>query len=61
METFIAKSGLKCHCAFAFINHLYMMIILLLAVTQHQALAIYVQQITTTGERFGLFSLLPDN
>lgn len=61
METFIAKSGLKCHCAFAFINCLYMVIIILFTVTQHWALAIYVQQITAVGERFGLFPLLSDN
>lgn len=35
METFLVKSGLKCHCAFAFINRLHMIIITLLAVTQH--------------------------
>lgn len=38
-----------------------MMIIILLAVTQHWALVIYVQQIIAVGERFGLFSPLPDN
>lgn len=37
------------------------MMIILLAVTQHCALVIYVQQITAVGERFGLFPLLPDN
>lgn len=61
METFIAKSGLKCHCAFAFISCLYMMIIILLAVTQHCALEIYVQQFTAVGERSGLFPFLPNN
>lgn len=35
METFLVKSGLKCHCTFAFINHLHMIITTLLAVTQH--------------------------
>lgn len=60
METFIAKSGLKCHCAFTFISCLYM-IIILLTVTQHWALEIYVQQFTVVGQRFGLFPLLPNN
>lgn len=61
LETFLVKSGLKCHCTFAFINHLYMIIITLLAVTQHWALVIYVQQITAVGEKSGFFPLLPDN
>lgn len=61
METFIVKSGLKCHCAFAFISCLYMMMIIMLAVTQHWALEVYVCQITAVGERFGLFLHLPNN
>lgn len=37
------------------------MIIILLTVTQHWALEIYVQQFTVVGQRFGLFPLLPNN
>lgn len=61
MDTFLVKSGLKCQCTFAFINHLHMIITTLLAVTQHWALVIYVQQITAVGEKSGFFPLLPDN